>query len=268
MKADKKWSDLGWKHPLWDLFRYFLTLRGTKAPSAFRQSLECNGVAVVGCDIVMPVPAEVCQLFEEYLEHRNGQFNRAASCLRTEDEAVAYCTNLEVSVGKTTTQINHHQSSKAIVATVAAITKSVCSERSIPFNPDPQKRCVWCTNNNLHVSARNLDGAVPGLLNPKAIWEIKEYWGATKGGSKMSDAIYECHLVGLELRRFEERANCKVSHVAFVDGKEQWSFRASDLKRFIDLLNQGLVDHLFVGTMIETEWRPTLSQLLADSTSS
>ena len=63
----------------------------------------------------------------------------------------------------------------------------------------------------------------------------------------MSDAVYECHLVGMELRNFEESAKRKIEHVAFVDGKEQWAVRKSDLGRFLDLLNQGLIDHLFVG---------------------
>jgi hypothetical protein len=63
----------------------------------------------------------------------------------------------------------------------------------------------------LHVSARNLDGAIPSLANPYLVWEIKEYWGKTKGGSKMSDAVYECHLVGLELRDFETRGGLTVT---------------------------------------------------------
>ena len=100
------------------------------------------------------------------------------------------------------------------------------------------------------------------LANPGIIWEIKEYWGKTSGGSKMSDAVYECHLVGMEIRHFEEKARCKINHVVFVDGKDQWAVRQSDLNRFIDLLNQGLIDYLFVGKAIETEWEPTLTSLL------
>ncbi len=87
------------------------------------------------------------------------------------------------------------------------------------------------------------------------VWEIKEYWGKTKGGSKMSDALYECALVGRELREFEDRSGAqRVEHTVFLDGKDQWSHRQSDLKRFIDLFHQGLVDHLIVGREVETEW--------------
>ena len=76
---------------------------------------------------------------------------------------------------------------------------------------------------------------MPSLENPTLVWEIKEYWGKTKGGSKMSDAVYECHLVGLELRMFEEKIGRSIRHAVFVDGKEQWSHRKSDLLRFIEI---------------------------------
>jgi hypothetical protein len=71
----------------------------------------------------------------------------------------------------------------------------------------------------------------------------------------MSDAVYECALVGLELRQFEDRVGApSVLHVVFLDGKDQWSSCKSDLKRFIDLFHQGLIDDLIVGREVETEW--------------
>lgn len=117
--------------------------------------------------------------------------------------------------------------------------------------------------NGLHVTARNLDGAIPALSNPHIVWEIKEYWGKTKGGSKMSDAVYECNLVGRELREFEERSFKRhVNHVVFVDGLEQWSYRKSDLARFVDLLYQGFIDCLIVGREVETKWKLLLEKIL------
>lgn len=75
----------------------------------------------------------------------------------------------------------------------------------------------------------------------------------------MNDAVYECALVGRELRDFEERAGApRVLHIVFVDGKEQWSHRKSDMKRFIDLYHQGIIDHLVVGGEVETEWKELL----------
>jgi hypothetical protein len=53
----------------------------------------------------------------------------------------------------------------------------------------------------------------------------------------------------------------------FIDGKVQWSFRKSDLYRFIDLLNQGIIDLLFIGKEVESEWESTLTGLLKDAKS-
>jgi len=149
-----------------------------------------------------------------------------------------------------------------MVATVSWIANKVCEELGVTFNPAPQTRCVWLNEKGLHVTARNMDGSLPSLANPQIIWEIKEYWGVTSGGSKMSDAVYECHLVGRELREFEEHNGIKVAHVVFVDGKVQWTARKSDLKRFIDLLNRGFIDYLFIGSEVETAWESTLRHLI------
>src|SRR5207237_4004807 len=105
-----------------------------------------------------------------------------------------------------------------------------CAAKGIPFEWNPQSRCVWCAQNRLHVSAKKIDGAIPGLANPLIIWENKEYWGGTGGGSKMSDAVYECNLVGRELREFEGQTGQKVVHIAVVDGFAQWDNRKSDMK--------------------------------------
>ena len=61
-------------------------------------------------------------------------------------------------------------------------------------------------------------------------------------------------LVGLELRMFESTSGISIDHIVFVDGKEQWGYRKSDLLRFIDLHQQGLIDHLIVGREVEDDW--------------
>jgi hypothetical protein len=148
---------------------------------------------------------------------------------------------------------------------VSGIAHRVCQSRGVGFVAKPSTRCVWCVENGLHVTARNLDGAVPSLANPWLIWEIKEYWGKTGGGSKMSDAVYECNLVGRELRDFEEvtALDRRLVHIVFADGREQWQARVTDLRRLIDLFHQGLIDHLFIGREVESAWEETLDALLS-----
>jgi hypothetical protein len=217
----------------------------------------------VGDSEPLPIDRSHVALLSEYLAERPKQLKRSMACLRTEREALAHCRANAIAVGKTQTQSkDHHQSSKALVACVSRIASAVCASLAVSVEINPQKRCVWCYQHKLHVTARNLDGAVPGLVNPVVVWEVKEYWGKTSGGSKMSDAVYECNLVGRELREFQERSGLAVKHIVFLDGIEQWNKRKSDLNRFLDLTNQGLIDYLFVGTEVESSWELTLRDIL------
>lgn len=170
--------------------------------------------------------------------------------MRSEDQAIADLVDLgELEVARYGTKsTDHHQSSKVLVATVAAITRLTCRGLSIEADLDPQARTAIQRGGTLWVSPRRLDGALPSLMNPVGMWEIKEYWGLTKGGSKMSDAIYEINLVGMELRAFERLHGIpRTRHYAMLEGQFQWSHRASDLRRAIDLLCMDLVDELFSG---------------------
>ncbi|ODU01216.1 MAG: hypothetical protein ABS79_02050 [Planctomycetes bacterium SCN 63-9] len=264
MIVDPRWRNLGWRHPLWDFVRFYNVVSRQKRNfrddwiAKFKESKF-----EVESGEFFPVPNEIVQLFFDYLEAREKYLVRAFELLRTEEEALAFCTTKKMTVGKTVTQLEGwYQSSKALVSSVGAVAKLVCDQKNLEFDSNPQRRCVWLVNQQLHITARNLDGAIPSLANPLIVWEIKEYWGKKNGGSKMSDAVYECNLVGRELREFEERSGSRVSHIVFIDGKDQWKSRVSDIRRFIDLFHQGLIDYLFVGRDVEKEWEETLSRLL------
>jgi len=264
MHSQEPWKSLGWRHSVWDLLRYYCSLRGEKRDN-WVTNLNSTLRLSVDERTEFPVKEEDVRLFVRYLTHRGKQAQHAMSLLRSEIEALEYCAVRGIEASRTTTQSqDHHQSSKAMIAAVTDIAQRVSKAHGATIESSPQTRCVWLTEQHLHVTARNLDGAIPGLANPLFVWEIKEYWGKTKGGSKMSDAVYECNLVGRELREFEERAGITVYHIVFVDGKTQWSYRKSDLVRFLDLTNQGLIDYLFVGREVETEWEDTLTRLFAE----
>lgn len=210
-----------------------------------------------------PIDPQLIELLVDYVHDSSELLKVALEALRSEQDAMAFCKKRKFAVGVTTTHNqSHHQSSKALIATVSGIAMKECTEAGIKVDLDPQRRAIWFSDNGLHVSARNLDGAIPSLENPSAVWEIKEYWGKTKGGSKMSDAVYECHLVGLELRMFEAKSGLSIDHIVFVDGKEQWNHRKSDLLRFIDLHQQGFIDHLIIGREVESDW-PLLARAIA-----
>lgn len=264
MDRNDRWRTFGWRHELWELVRYYRSLR--RGGDAWLTELRRTRSLDTGDGSSFPVDAEVLDALAEYVLAVKKDFDAAFGALRDEDQARECCERIGVTVGVTSTKsADHHQSSKALVAGVSGVASAECRQRKIGVETDPQRRAVWLTDKGLHVSARNLDGVIPGLGNPKAVWEIKEYWGKTSGGSKMSDAVYECQLVGRELREFEEKAKVRIQHIVFVDGRDQWGSRKSDLVRFIDLFHQGIIDELFVGKECETEWRTWLREFL-DST--
>lgn len=262
METDSKWRALGYRHVTWELLRYYLAQKSENKQRELIDQLNSEKSLPAGGER-FPISVEAISQFFNYVNQREKAFEAAFDRLRDEEKAKRYCVENKIAFSTTATQSkDHHQASKALVATVSAIAVDECAKRSIPIDKNPQARCVWCNSRGLHVTARNLDGAIPSTVNPVIIWEIKEYWGKTSGGSKMSDAVYECNLVGRELRDFEQQSGVAVLHAVFVDGKEQWSSRKSDLKRFIDLENQGLIDRLFIGTDVETKWRQYLSNVL------
>jgi|GEM_PF-907316 len=263
MERLKTFSKLSWEHEFWSLLRYYRSLRiRGKNRQIWLAELK-NNSSLPDQPSQFPIKPAMITLLEEYITESTALLDLALTRLRSEKEALGFCKKKKFRVGSTkTSNQSHHQSSKALIATVSGIAKQVCQKAKVEVELDPQRRAVWNLKNGLHVSARNLDGAIPSLQSPKAIWEIKEYWGKTKGGSKMSDAVYECHLVGLELRLFEAKSNLHIEHIVFVDGKEQWDCRKSDLLRFIDLYQQGLVDHLIIGKEVEDEW-PQLCEKIA-----
>jgi hypothetical protein len=265
MQVNAGWRKLGWRHPLWDMLRFYSVVRaqGKNIAAAWRKKFEQSAVLEVDAGNSLPVEREYVQLFCQYLDQQATDLQTANAVLRDEAAAIAYAEGVKATIRVIATQsADHHQSSAATVAAVSFLAEKVCKEKGLTCDTAPQRRCVWLADNQLHVTARNLDGAAPALLFPKVIWEIKEYWGKTKGGSKMSDAVYECHLVGRELREFEERTKASVTHVAFVDGRDQWGHRQSDLRRFIDLFHQGIIDQLLIGKEVETDWEKLLDSLL------
>ncbi len=220
MKIDEKWRRPGGQAPLLGInFRFYSVVRGQQKElkENWLEAMRASKLEIVPGENI-PIDPGNARLFFEYLDGRDRDLATATGLLRTEEEALDFCARMQVEVAKNVTQLEgYYQSSKSLIAGVSSVAKLVCDEVNLSFVPSPQRRCAWLVDNHLHVTARNLDGAIPDLANPWIVWEIKEYWGKTKGGSKMSDAVYECNLVGRELREFEERSGARVTHAVFVD---------------------------------------------------
>jgi len=121
----------------------------------------------------------------------------------------------------------------------------------------------------LRTLSRRVDGAFPSVVNPIAIWEIKEYYYTTTFGSRVADGVYETLLDGMELEELEAVAQRKVQHVLFIDDYfTWWECGRSYLCRMIDMLHMGYVDEIIFGREVLTrlpalakEWKAAYDAL-------
>jgi hypothetical protein len=100
----------------------------------------------------------------------------------------------------------------------------------------------------LRTLSRRVDGAFPSVINPYAIWEIKEYYYTTTFGSRVADGVYETLLDGMELEELEHETGKKVEHLLVIDDYfTWWECGRSYLCRMIDMLHMGYVDEIIFG---------------------
>ena len=265
MKREPGFAAARWDDPFWHVVRILGDQSATKrgkyaaniAPHEIISVMQSIGTPVAhGLVDYLKNHEAVLERLSAYWAKRREVSDNLLALMRTEDEAKADFASISDQVLKSygVQLAGYHNSSKALVDAVDAVVYRECRNADVQVNTNPQSRAAIISDQHIWVSPRRLDGAIPDLLNPVAIWEIKEYWGKTGGGSKMSDAIYELHLVGLELRMFEDEFNIHVNHYAIMDGREQWNSRKSDVRRAVDLLYSGLLDELVVGSEVLTEW--------------
>jgi hypothetical protein len=96
--------------------------------------------------------------------------------------------------------------------------------------------------------SRRVDGAFPSVIDPQAIWEIKEYYYTTTFGSRVADGVYETQLDGWELWEAKQNTGIEVNHYMFVDDHfTWWGMGRSYLCRLIDTIHMGLVTEVIFG---------------------
>jgi len=74
----------------------------------------------------------------------------------------------------------------------------------------------------LRTLSRRVDGAFPGVVNPVAVWEIKEYYHTKTFGSRVADGVYETLLDGMELEELRASEDVNVLHYLIVDDHYTW----------------------------------------------
>lgn len=122
----------------------------------------------------------------------------------------------------------------------------------LPCNYDPRELTAVTLNGApLRTLARRVDGAFPTVINPIAVWEIKEYYYTTTFGSRVADGVYETLLDGMELEELREHEGIDVKHYLMVDDfNTWWNMGRSYLCRIIDMLHMGYVDEVLFGSEV------------------
>ena len=100
----------------------------------------------------------------------------------------------------------------------------------------------------LRTLARRVDGAFPSVIDPVAVWEIKEYYYTTTFGSRVADGVYETLLDGMELEELAVSEGRRVRHYLMIDSHYTWWVGGrSYLCRLIDMMHMGYVDEVLFG---------------------
>lgn len=120
----------------------------------------------------------------------------------------------------------------------------------------------------LRTLARRVDGAFPSLVNPIAIWEIKEYYHTTTFGSRVADGVYETLLDGMELEELREHEGIDVKHFLMLDSHfTWWKCGRSYLCRIVDMLHMGYVDEVLFGREVVERMPELVDEWVAASRS-
>lgn len=132
-------------------------------------------------------------------------------------------------------------------AIIAMLVRSVI--KNTPCDFDPRSLTTFTHNGKpLRTLARRVDGAFPSVVNPIALWEIKEYYYTTTFGSRVADGVYETLLDGMELEELREHEKVDAKHYLMVDAHYTWwDCGKSYLCRIIDMLHMGYVDEVLFG---------------------
>ena len=114
---------------------------------------------------------------------------------------------------------------------------------------DPRSLSVITRHHSpLRTLARRFDGAFPSVINPIALWEVKEYYHTTTFGSRIADGVYVSILDGMELKEMRHNFDTHIYKYLVIDAYDTWwRMGISYLCRIIDMMHMGYVDEVIFG---------------------
>jgi hypothetical protein len=192
--------------------------------------------------------------------------NRVAHLFMNRDEAAAECEKVYKKTKPTKPlPMNKQKGEKRhpayLASMVAMIAESIVGPSG--FIDDARKLSIVTSDHTLEeIFSRRFDGALPNTENPRAVWEIKEYYGTTTFGSRVADGVYETLLDGYEIEGVRSRMGRDIAHFLFIDDRfTWWDCGKSYLCRMVDMLHTGHVDEIFFGREVLTDWEKRLQTL-------
>lgn len=153
--------------------------------------------------------------------------------------------------------MNKQKREKRVEAFLTGIVNMMVEKYSqgLPCDYDPRElTTVTREGAPLRTLARRVDGAFPSVVNPVAVWEIKEYYYTTTFGSRVADGVYETLLDGMELEELRENEQIKVQHYLITDARYTWwECGKAYLCRMFDILHMGYADEILFGREVVEE---------------
>ena len=199
-------------------------------------------------------PTALGQLLLDYFAYRADVLNnRVEHQLMDVDAARVEFERLtrEYSPPASIIPLNKQKGSKKAPAFLTGIVNMLIRANADGMSCDYDPRVlttITAHGKPLRTLARRVDGAFPSVVNPVAVWEIKEYYYTTTFGSRVADGVYESLLDGMELEELREHEGIDVKHYLIVDAHYTWwACGRSYLCRIIDMLHMGFVDEVLFG---------------------
>jgi len=147
--------------------------------------------------------------------------------------------------------LNKQSGEKRDYAFLTGLVNMLIESNKGTFNCDYDPReltAITVDDFPVRTLSRRLDGAFPSIKDPRAVWEVKEYYYTTTFGSRVADGVYETQLDGWELGEVRSNLGREIKHYLFVDDYYTWwTCGRSYLCRLIDSMHMGLVTEVIFG---------------------
>jgi hypothetical protein len=220
--------------------------------AAALDSLGLDGTRLLGPEGA----TKLAQALSAYFEYRAKTLNTLVEPrLMNKDSAGELFEKMRKQLApKIPIPMNKQKGDKKAPAYLTAIVNMIVEANAAgtPCDHDPRAlTTITREGAPLRTLSRRVDGAFPKVVNPIAVWEIKEYYYTTTFGSRVADGVYETLVDGMELEELRTSEGVSVLHYLIVDDHfTWWDCGKSYLCRIVDMLHMGYVDEVLFGSEV------------------